>query len=95
VTHRDLIISAATRYRPPNVYPFRDYPASGGLASYGPNLNADFARSATYIDCIQKGDKPADLPVQAPEKYELVVNLRPPRRSALKFPQRCSPVPTM
>jgi putative ABC transport system substrate-binding protein len=86
VTHRDLIISAATRYRLPNVYPFRYYPASGGLASYGPNLNADFARSATYIDRILKGDKPADLPVQAPEKYELVVNLKSAKALGLDVP---------
>jgi len=86
VTYRDLIISSATRYRLPNVYPFRYYPASGGLASYGPNPNGDFARSAAYIDRILKGEKPADLPVQAPNKYELVVNLKTAKALSLEFP---------
>ena len=76
VTHRDLIIKLATRYRLPNVYPFKYYPAGGGLASYGPNPNDEFTRSATYVDRILKGEKPGDLPVQAPNKYELVINLR-------------------
>lgn len=86
VTYRDLIISSATRYRLPNVYPFRYYPASGGLASYGPNPNGDFARSAAYIDRILKGEKPADLPVQAPNKYELVVNLKTAKALGLEVP---------
>ena len=76
VTHRDLIISLAMRYRLPNIYPFRYYPVSGGLASYGPNTNDQHKRAAGYIDRILKGEKPADLPVQAPTKYELVINLK-------------------
>ncbi len=76
VKHRDLIISLATRFRLPNVYPFRYWPADGGLASYGPNPTDNYARAADYVDRILKGAKPADLPVQAPTKYELVVNLK-------------------
>jgi putative ABC transport system substrate-binding protein len=76
VTHRQLIISLAMRYRLPNVYPFRYYPASGGLASYGPDSIAEFKRASIYVDRILKGEKPADLPVQAPTKYELVINLK-------------------
>jgi putative ABC transport system substrate-binding protein len=76
VTHRDAIISLATRYRLPNVYPFRYYPASGGLASYGPDPNDDYTRAAVYVDRILKGEKPANLPVQLPTRYEFVVNLK-------------------
>jgi putative ABC transport system substrate-binding protein len=76
VIHRQLIISLAMRHRLPNVYPFRYYPASGGLASYGPDLIAEFKGASVYVDRILKGEQPADLPVQAPTKYELVVNLK-------------------
>jgi putative tryptophan/tyrosine transport system substrate-binding protein len=86
VTHRDLIISLATRYRLPSVYPFRYYPASGGLASYGPNPSDEFRRSAAYVDRILKGEKPADLPVQAPTKYELVINLRTAKALGIEVP---------
>jgi putative ABC transport system substrate-binding protein len=86
VTYRDLIISSATRYRLPNVYPFRYYPASGGLASYGPSPNDDLVRAAAYVDRILKGEKPANLPVQAPNKYELVVNLKTAKALDLEVP---------
>jgi putative tryptophan/tyrosine transport system substrate-binding protein len=76
VTHRDLIISLATRYRLPNVFGFRYYPAAGGLASYGPDPLDEHKRAAGYVDRILKGEKPADLPVQAPTKYVLVINLK-------------------
>jgi putative tryptophan/tyrosine transport system substrate-binding protein len=76
VTHRDLIISLATRYRLPNIYAFRYYPAGGGLASYGPDPNDLYRRAASYVDRVLKGEKPADLPVQAPTKYELVINIK-------------------
>jgi putative tryptophan/tyrosine transport system substrate-binding protein len=76
VTHRDLIIALATRLRLPNIYPFPYWPTYGGLASYGPNSIDGFAHAADYVDRILKGAKPADLPVQAPTKYELVVNLK-------------------
>jgi putative tryptophan/tyrosine transport system substrate-binding protein len=85
-THRDLIISLATRYRLPNVYAFRYYPESGGLASYGPNPIDAFKRAADYVDRILKGEKPADLPVQAPTKYELVINLKAARALGLVVP---------
>jgi len=75
VTHRDLIVSLAMRYRLPNVYAFRYYPAGGGLASYGPDPNDDYTRAADYVDRVLKGEKPADLPVQTPTKYELIINL--------------------
>jgi putative tryptophan/tyrosine transport system substrate-binding protein len=86
VTHRQLIISLAMRYRLPNVYPFRYYPASGGLASYGHDTISDFKRAAAYVDRILKGEKPADLPVQAPTKYELVINLKTAKALGLEIP---------
>jgi ABC transporter substrate binding protein len=83
---RDLIISLATRYRLPNVYGFRYYPESGGLASYGPNPIEAYGRAAGYVDRILKGEKPADLPVQAPTKLELVVNLKTAKAIGLTIP---------
>jgi putative tryptophan/tyrosine transport system substrate-binding protein len=83
VTHRELIIWLATRYRLPNVYAFRYYPASGGLASYGPDPIDEFNRAAAYVDRVLKGEKPADLPVQAPTKYALVINLKTARALGL------------
>jgi putative ABC transport system substrate-binding protein len=76
---RDLIIALAARHRLPAAYPFRYYVDSGGLVSYGPDTTDPFRRAATYVDRVLKGEKPADLPVQAPTKYELVINL--PKRS--------------
>ena len=84
--HRDLIISLATRYRLPNVYPFRYYPPSGGLISYGPDPIEQHRRAAGYVDRILKGEKPADLPVQAPTKYELVINLKTAKALGLNVP---------
>jgi putative tryptophan/tyrosine transport system substrate-binding protein len=86
VTHRELIISLAMRYRLPNVYPFRYYPASGGLASYGPDSIAVFRRAAAYVDRVLRGEKPANLPVQAPTKYELVINLKTAKALGLEIP---------
>ena len=74
--HRDLIIGLAARHRLPAVYNSRFYVASGGLIAYGPDFVDQFRRAAAYVDLILKGEKPADLPVQAPTKYELVINLR-------------------
>jgi putative tryptophan/tyrosine transport system substrate-binding protein len=76
LTHRNLIIALALRYRLPNIYAFRYYPASGGLASYGPDAIDVHKRTAEYVDRVLKGEKAADLPVQAPTKYELVINLK-------------------
>jgi ABC-type uncharacterized transport system substrate-binding protein len=74
--HRNLIITLADRHRLPAVYPFPYFAASGGLISYGPDQVDQFRRAASYVDRILKGEKPADLPVQHPTKYELVINLK-------------------
>jgi putative tryptophan/tyrosine transport system substrate-binding protein len=74
--HRDLIITLTARYRLPAVYPFRFFATSGGLMSYGVNVIEQFPRAAAYVDRILKGAKPADLPVQQPTKFELVINLK-------------------
>ena len=86
IAHRELIISLATRYRLPNISPFRYHPAIGGLASYGPNPVENYPRAAAYVDRILKGEKPADLPVQAPTKYELVINLKAAKALGLTVP---------
>ena len=74
--HRELIITLAARHRLPAVYPFRFYVTGGGLISYGPDSIDPHRRAADYVDRILKGEKPADLPVQAPTKYETVINLK-------------------
>ena len=76
LVHRDLIVGLAARHKLPAVYPYRYFATSGGLISYGPSTVDPFRRSAGYVDRILKGEKPADLPVQAPTKYELVINLK-------------------
>ena len=76
VTHRDLIISLAARYRLPAFYPFRLFVAEGGLMSYGTDQVEMFGQTASYIDRILRGAKPADLPVQTPTKYETTLNLK-------------------
>ena len=73
---RDLIIALASRHRLPAIYPFRYFAQSGGLISYGPNSVEPSRRAASYVDRILKGEKPAGMPVQAPTKYELVINLK-------------------
>jgi putative ABC transport system substrate-binding protein len=84
--HRDLIISLANRHRLPAVYWHRRFVASGGLISYGPETPDPFRRAAGYVDRILKGEKPADLPVQAPTKYELVINLKTAKALGLEVP---------
>ena len=74
--HRDLIVALAARHRLPAVYPFRYHADGGGLVSYGPDVVDQCRRAAVYVDRILKGEKPADLPVQAPTKYEMVINLK-------------------
>ena len=88
LVHRDLIITLAARHRLPAVYPFRYFATSGGLIAYGPNATDPYRRAASYIDRILKGEKPADLPVQAPTKYELVINLKTARTLGLQVPDR-------
>jgi ABC-type uncharacterized transport system substrate-binding protein len=75
-THRVEITSLAARYRLPAVYAFRFFTEFGGLLSYGNDFIDNYRRAATYVDRILKGEKPANLPVQAPTKYELVINLK-------------------
>jgi putative tryptophan/tyrosine transport system substrate-binding protein len=85
--HHDLIITLAARYKLPAVYNVGDYVAAGGLISYGPNFVEQYGRGAGYVDRILKGEKPADLPVQAPTKYELTVNLKTAKALGLTVPQ--------
>jgi putative ABC transport system substrate-binding protein len=84
--HRDLIIGLAARHRLPAVYSFRYYVTSGGLIAYGPDPNDPFRSAAGYVDRILKGEKPADLPVQAPTKYELAINLKTAKAFGLDVP---------
>jgi len=85
-THRKRIVALADRHRLPAVYPSRVDAAIGGLISYGPDQVDQCRRSAGYVDRILKGEKPADLPVQAPTKYELIINLRTARALGLELP---------
>jgi putative ABC transport system substrate-binding protein len=84
--HRDLIATLAARHRLPAVYPVPYLVTSGGLISYGPDIVDQYRRGAGYVDRILKGEKPADLPVQAPTKYELVVNLKTAKALGLEVP---------
>jgi putative tryptophan/tyrosine transport system substrate-binding protein len=84
--HRDLIIALAARHKLPAVYAGRFHAISGGLISYGPDLVDQFRRAAGYVDRILKGEKPADLPVQAPTKYALVINLKTAKALGLTIP---------
>jgi len=84
--HRKLIIGLAARHKLPAVYYRRGYVADGGLISYGPDFIDQYRRSARYVDRILKGEKPADLPVQTPTKYELVVNLKTAKALGLTIP---------
>jgi putative ABC transport system substrate-binding protein len=84
--HRDLIVTLATRYKLPTIYFQRLFVTEGGLISYGPNFLDQYRRAAGYVDRILKGEKPADMPVQAPTKYELIVNLKAARAIGLSVP---------
>jgi putative tryptophan/tyrosine transport system substrate-binding protein len=85
--HRDLIVALASRFKLPAVYYERLMAAAGGLLSYGPDFVDQYRRAAEYVDRILRGEKPADLPVQAPTKYQLVINLKTAKALGLGVPQ--------
>ena len=84
--HRELIITLAARHRLPSIYPYRYYVADGGLISYGTDTIDQFRRAASYVDRVLKGEKPADLPVQAPTRYETVLNMKTAKALGLDVP---------
>ena len=84
--HRDLILQFAERLRLPAIYPYRYFVAAGGLACYGPDTIGQYRRAAGYVDRILRGEKPAELPVQAPTKYELAINLKTAKALGLTVP---------
>jgi putative ABC transport system substrate-binding protein len=87
VAHSKLITLLASRHKLPSVYAFRQWVAdSGGLISYGPDLNDQYRHAASYVDRVLKGEKPANLPVQAPTKYELVINLKTAKQTGIAIP---------
>ena len=86
ILHRNRIIELAARHKLPAVYAYRIFPHGGGLVSYGPDLVDQYRHAARYVDRILKGENPADLPVQAPTKYELVINLKTARALGIEVP---------
>jgi putative ABC transport system substrate-binding protein len=84
--HRNLIITLAARHKLPTIYFERNFVAAGGLISYGPNYVDQYRRAAQYVDRILRGEKPADLPIQAPTKYELVINLKTAKALGITVP---------
>jgi putative tryptophan/tyrosine transport system substrate-binding protein len=84
--HRDLIIALAARHKLPTIYYYRIFVSAGGLVSYGPDPHNQYRLAASYVDRILKGEKPADLPVQAPTKYELAINLKTAKTLGLEIP---------
>src|SRR5262249_36608782 len=88
VVHHQLFIRLAQEHRLPAVYAYRTYVAQGALMSYGPDPIDNFRRSASYVDRIFKGEKPADLPVQQPAKFELAINLKTARALGLQIPDK-------
>jgi putative ABC transport system substrate-binding protein len=83
---RDVIVAAAAKYRLPAIYPYRYFVSDGGLISYGPDTLEPYLRAASYVDRILKGDKPANMPVQRPLKYQLVINLGTAKTLGLTIP---------
>jgi putative ABC transport system substrate-binding protein len=84
--HRELIVTMALRHRLPAIYSYRLFVAAGGLAYYGTNTTEQFRKSAEYVDRILKGEKPANLPVQAPTRYELVINFKTAKTLGIEIP---------
>jgi putative tryptophan/tyrosine transport system substrate-binding protein len=87
IAHRDLIIALAAKYRLPAVYPLRFFVSAGGLMSYGHDIVDQYRHAAGYVDRILKGEQPANLPIQAPTKYELVINLKTAKALRIDVPQ--------
>jgi putative tryptophan/tyrosine transport system substrate-binding protein len=92
--YRELIIALAARHKLPAIYSSRFFAADGGLVYYGPDLTDQYRRAAGYIDRILKGEKPANLAVQAPTKYEMAINLKTAKTLGIEVRRRCSPAPT-
>ena len=86
LVHRDLIITLAARFKLPTVYWQRVFAANGGLISYGDDATDQYRQAARYVDRILRGEKPASLPVQAPTKYELVINIKTAKALGLEVP---------
>ena len=86
LAHRELIAAVGARHKLPAVYGFRYMVTAGGMISYGPNTVDQFRRAAGYVDRILKGQKPTDLPVQAPTKHELVINIKTARAIGIEIP---------
>jgi putative tryptophan/tyrosine transport system substrate-binding protein len=86
-SQRDMLVTVANRHRLPAVYPFDYFVRGGGLISYGPDSVNQYRQAATYVDRILKGEKPANLPVQAPTKYKLAINLKTAKALGLDVPQ--------
>jgi putative ABC transport system substrate-binding protein len=84
--HSDLIVALAAQHRLPAVYPFRYFATRGGLISYGPDSIEPYRRAAGYVDRILRGEKPTNLPVQAPAKYDLVINMKTAKSLDLRVP---------
>ena len=85
-TYRKVIVDAASRFRLPSIYGFREFVDDGGMISYGVSISDTYRRAASYVDRILRGEKPADLPVQLPTKFELVVNLKTAKALGYVFP---------
>lgn len=85
--HPEIVAALAARHKLPAVYPFRYFVAAGGLVSYGPDIFGQYRPTAGYVDRILKGEKPADMPVQAPTKYELVINMKTAKALGIDIPQ--------
>jgi len=84
--HHELIVQLAASYKLPAIYPYRDLAEGGGLMSYGPDVSDDYKRAAVYIDRIVRDERPADLPVEAPSKFEFMINLKTAKALGLTVP---------